>query len=204
MKRSEGKAQVKFKALSAPITATLKERGFSQKGTSYFLPRSDNWEVLGIQKSRRSTADEITFTINLGVCSRKLLEYFSPGRPQKVSIETSHWRIRIGRLLPERQDKWWVLSANQPLEPLLSELKNCISMYAIPELENHITDEQLCQNWLAGNSPGLTEIQRLMNLSVLLEAKGDLTNLQEILKELKIKSEGTPGAAAVSAHLNRF
>jgi hypothetical protein len=193
-----------YKELITAISPLLKEKGFSRTGTRFYLRQGNNWGLLDFQKSRKSTADETIFTVNVGVCSGKLLTFFSPDSPQKPSIEVCHWRERLGFLLPDRQDRWWVIRVTEPLSSLVDELKDYLAGAAVPAIERHLSDEQLCNEWLAGKSSGLTDIQRLINLSVLLKAAGAEDALRETLIELQAKSEGKPTAPMVKQHLRRL
>ena len=195
----------RYKELIKVISSLLKEKGFSRKGTCFYLRRGNNWGLLDFQKSRKGIVGETIFTVNLGICSGRLLEFLSPDLlEQKPSIEACHWRERVGFLLPERQDKWWSIRSTGPLNSLVNELKDCLDQAAIPAIEQHLSDEQLCSEWLSGKSPGLTDIQRLMNLSVLLKVTGEGSALRETLKELEEKSAGTSIAYMVKQHLQNL
>lgn len=193
-----------YKDLIKEISSLLKEKGFSRKGNCFYLRQGNNWGLLDFQKSRKSTADETIFTVNLGICSGRLLEFFSPDfLEQKPSIEACHWRERVGFLLPGRRDKWWVIRVAEPVHSLVHELKGCLDQVAIPAIEQHLSDEQLSSEWLSGKSPGLTDIQRLMNLSVLLKAAGN-NKLREVREALVEKSVGKPTALIVKRHLQNL
>ena len=171
----------------------------------YYLRQGNNWGLMEFQKSGKSNSDEIIFTINLGVCSGRLLEFFSPKLlERKPSIEVCQWRERIGFLLPERQDKWWLIRSTDLLPPLVDELKHCLVRVGIQAIEQHLSDEQLCGEWSSGKSPGLTDIQRLVNLSVLRKASGADNALREVLRELEDKSTGKPTALMVKQHLKNL
>ena len=194
-----------YKELIKEISSLLKGKGFSRNGNCFYLRLGNNWGLLDFQKSRKSTVDETIFTVNLGICSGRLMEFFSPDLlEQKPSIEICHWRERISLLLPERQDKWWKILSAEPVGFMVEELKDYIVQVAIPAIEQHLSDEQLCSEWLSGKSPGLTDIQRLINLSVLLKAAGADSVLRETLKELWEKSAGKPTALMVKQHLQNL
>jgi len=178
-----------YKELIKEISPLLKAKGFSRKGNCFYLQQGNNWGLLDFQKSRKNTAEEVSFTINLGGCSGRLLEFFSPDLLEKnPSIEACQWRERVGVLLPERQDKWWLVQNIEPLASLVDELKSCLVRVAIPAIEQHLFDELLCVEWSSGKSSGLTDIQRLMNLSVLLKISGADSALRDVMKELCIGS----------------
>jgi hypothetical protein len=63
------------------------------------------------------------------------------------------------------------------------------------------TDEQLSNEWLSGKSPGLTDIQRLINLSILLRSMGDIDSLLDVYKELKEKSGEKPISPMIKQHI---
>lgn len=194
-----------YKELTREISAFLRERGFSRSGNCFYVQQAGNWGLLCLQKSRRSTTKEALFTINLGVCSGRLIEFFSPeAAEQKPSIEACHWRERAGFLLPKPKDKWWVIHEVEPLNSLLEELKDFLVQAIIPEIERHLPDEYLCNEWLSGKSTGLTDIQRLMNLSVLLKAASAEDKLSEVRKELEDMSAGKPTAFMIKQHLQRL
>lgn len=198
------KASELYKELIKGISSLLKEQCFSRKGNCFYLRQGNNWGLIDFQKSRKSSADEVLFTINIGICSGALLEFFSPELiEKKPSIEVCQWRERLGFLLPRRQDKWWSVR-EAAIDSLLDELAGYLLKIAIPEIKAHVNDKQLCDEWLSGKSPGLTDIQRLMNLSVLLKTTGSENSLGGILKELEDKSIGKPTAFMVKQHLQNL
>lgn len=194
-----------YKELIKEISSFLKSKGYSRKANCFYLRQGKNWGLLDFQKSRKSTVDEVLFTINLGVSSSRLQEFFAPDLlEQKPSIEDCQWRERVGSLLPEHQDKWWLVQGNETFDSLVNEIKSCLVEIAIPELEQHLSDEKLGSVWSSGNSPGLSDIQRLVNLSVLLKMAGADSFLREILKELEDKSAGKSTALMVKQHLRNL
>jgi len=122
----------------------------------------------------------------------------------KPSIGACQWRERVGFLLPQRQDKWWIVRDIEPTGSLMDELKGCLVGVAIPAIEQHLSDEQLCDEWSSGRSPGLTDLQRLVNLSVLLKVSGAGSALRDVLNELEVKAAGKPMASMVKQHLRNL
>ena len=183
----------------------LKEHGFSKKGPTFYLWCKDNWGLINFQKSSSSTNESITFTVNLGVASSRLLKFFSSVKETgKPSIWDCHWRERLGILLPEHNDKWWVLYRETDLESLHNLLSRNLRELVIPEIARYIGDEQLRDLWLEGKSPGLTNVQRLLYLSVLLKALGPLDYLGPVLEELQRISIGTPAYSMVEVYLQKL
>lgn len=175
-----------FEELVDGIADFLQQRGFERRGTIFFRVRPGNWALIALQKSQKTNADAVVFTLNVGVVSERLARFFSiPLKPNHLP-ETSewHWRQRLGFLLPEGQDKWWTLKASTGLEEVSHEIERALEL-ALPEIEKYLHDESLRDLWLTGRSPGLTEVQRLKNLVVLVKALGPEHRVVPILDELR-------------------
>ncbi len=123
--------------------------------------------IINFQKSKTS-AEDILFTINLGVSSSLIRKFQGEDLTQKPTIEDAHWRIRIGFLLLPKQDFWWKIDKNTITQHIASDVESILETKAIPEIEKHITDENLEEMWLNGISEGLTEFQRYIHLTTLL------------------------------------
>lgn len=187
------------------IGPNLKLEGFSQSGQDFYLCQSGNGGIINLQKSQRSTAEEVVFTINLGIASSRLLEFFRPGSSRrKPVIEDCHWRKRLGFLLPENEDKWWIIDSETALEELGEQFRTYLRYQGVPHILSLIGDEALRDLWLSGDSPGLTDLQRLLNLSALVRMIGPVNRLQSSVEELRELAQGKPSAVLVESHIQRL
>lgn len=185
------------------VATPLKDREFSRKGSSFYLRRHANWGVLNIQKSSRSTARATLFTVNVGVALERLLRFF--GRPvTKPLLDDCHWVMRLGALVDGHSDKWWTIDVNTDSEALGREIEGMLLDRAIPETERYLEDSALRDLWLSGRSPGLTEIQRLMNLVVLLAEIGPQERIEPAVRQLRDLSAGKPTQGKVSWLLTKL
>lgn len=185
------------------ISLVLKERGYSRKGNIFYVRQNGNWGLIDFQKSRKSSVSETIFTINLGVCSHILAEFFKPEEVgRNPPIDACHWRQRIGMLLPNRDDKWWSITSQTSVEEFIQEIQTCLLDYGVAEIEKYIANEQLVSLWLSDQSPGLTDVQRLMNLSVLLKASGAINQCETVLHQLEKITVGKPTSFMVRQHVN--
>ena len=75
---------------------------------------------------------------------------------------------------------------------------------AIPEMKRYMSDASLMELWASGESPGLTEVEQLKYLSVLLKMTGKADCLDEVKNTLRTISEGRPYAGMVALHLDRL
>lgn len=200
------KSADKFRELVTKMIAScLKGRGFSRKGLTFYINQHENYGLINFQKSTKSNSDVVIFTVTVGVVSRRLLRFFSSEqRSANLLVDDCHWRERLGFLLPSRQDKWWTIDANTSITYLAEEISDYITALAIPKLNEYVRDESLRDLWLSGHSPGLTNFQRLMNLSVMIKALGPMNRLELVVNELQQSVEGTPTAFVAKAHLQRL
>ncbi len=191
-----------FEQLLKDVSASLRNAGWSRAGKTLYIEKCNNWVLINFQKSQKSTSKNLLFTVNIGICSRRLAEFFTPEKVDvRPAVEDCHWRRRVGLLLPDHSDKWWSIDDRTPLGDLVEEIRSCLEQKAIPELERYACDKDMQLLWLSGHSPGLTDIQRLMYLSVLLKAAGSPEEMQAVLRELVEVSDGKPVASTVKHHV---
>jgi hypothetical protein len=101
-----------YKHLFNAIGSFLKTHGFTKKGDTFYFLSEGNWGLVSFQKSKGSSKGAVKFTINLGVQSTTLTQVLGSNNSDKPSIEDCHWKKRIGFLLPQKQDYWWVIEEN--------------------------------------------------------------------------------------------
>jgi hypothetical protein len=193
----------KYKELVLRIGRCLKAKGFFKKGDTFYLSRNNNWGLINFQKSIGNVPSETTFTINLGVSSTALRNFDGEDVRTKPSIEDSHWRKRIGFLLPSKQDFWWRIDGNTSLEKLQNEIIDLIITVAIPEVEQHISDEDLLRMWLMGQADGLTEFQRFIYLTTILKIY-DERSLPIVVNELMAFVKGKPYESTAKVHIKEL
>jgi hypothetical protein len=72
-------------------------------------------------------------------------------------------------------------------------------------MKKFMSDANLKELWASGESPGLTEVERLKHLSVLLKlAAATMDALDDAKTALQQVSQARPSAAAVALHLSRL
>lgn len=139
---------------------------FARRGQTFRKKVRENVAIVEFQKSRDSRQDEILFTINLGVFNGRLVDDTHPP-PARIGTGHAHLRQRIGLLEPERRDRWWRITAETDADVLGAEVTGLVVERAVPYLEEHLPDDALIALWASGQSPGLTEMQRVRYLDTL-------------------------------------
>ena len=190
-----------FKVLLSRVNSSLRGLGYKRSGLRFCLQKQGNWGVLGFQKSARTDQRRLIFTINVGVCSTRLLRFYSLEKVGNCpTIQDCHLDIRLGHLLPDRDDKWWTIVDEKGLDQLSDEIVSDVTNVAHQMICHHVRDEDLMALWLSGRSPGLTDLQRLKNLSVLLKAEQD-PRFDLIMGEMRKLAERDPNIrGAVLGH----
>jgi hypothetical protein len=144
-------AQETFAAmLRDEVAPALRKLGLKGSGQRYELPSDDYWAIVGFQKSKWSDAAEVAFTLNLTVASRRgcaearathphLPERPSPTRTlYGAGVDKWIWQSRIGLLLPDRNDRWWDVTAGQDTRALATELIDIIRDRALPAMRERM------------------------------------------------------------------
>ena len=108
--------QSSYKALIASLSESLKVAGFLRRANTFTFSYGNNVGIIEFQRSVKSSREAILFTVNVGVVLGDLLEG-GLSFVRKDSILNAHLRQRIGALLPERTDKWWLLMWRACLAP---------------------------------------------------------------------------------------
>ena len=148
------------------VEEALKSEGFIRNGPMFRLLAHGNCAIVDFQKSDKSSAEKLLFTINLGIVYGDLVGT-RLGDIEKADVIDAHLRQRIGILLPERPDKWWDVSASTDELLLAQEVTNLLLTEGIPYLKRYLRTEDIIALWESGRSPGLTAAQRSRLLSKL-------------------------------------
>lgn len=125
------------------VAPALRRAGFKGSGQRFELPSESVWRILGFQKSTASDASRVKFTVNVTVVDRaawaqaRLARTFLPERPSANVRQGVGWMSRIGKLMPRRDDHWWEIRADEPVEPRAAEVVSAITGYAVPAMEEH-------------------------------------------------------------------
>jgi hypothetical protein len=196
---------VSLKEILSIVELRLGEIGLRRKGNTFYLRKADNWGIVNFQKSGKSTARVILLTVNVGVALGILTEFFGHQATQVPSIDRCQWRKRLGFFLPKPSDTWWRIDATTRPTAIAEEILDALLKLAFPEMKKFMADANLRELWASGDAPGLTEVERLKCLSLLLKLTGAGPDaLDGVRSALQRASDGGPSAAAIALHLSRL
>ena len=182
------------------IKPVLKQLRLMKSHNTFYLRQNDNWGLINFQQSRRSAA-AVFFTINVGISSTALRNFFGDNVSKKPEIEECHWRKRIGHIFGQ-QDYWWKID-NESINGMSGQIVKVIGDYAIPEIQRHISDEKLEEAWLRGVSDGLTDLERFVNLTSLLKLHNK-SILPEVVTSSMPLFKGKPYESTALIHLRKI
>jgi Domain of unknown function (DUF4304) len=148
------------------VANVLKTHGFRKLGNNFLRDNKSVCLIVQIQKSGSSTSSVIKVTVNLGIYLWSLahLHWTEVKRP---AVEISHWRARIGHVSHYGTDKWWTVSSKDAAEHVANEITITLEREVLPLMESLASEKAIRDLWSNGSCPGLTDAQRLKNLSEL-------------------------------------
>jgi hypothetical protein len=125
------------------VKPEMKELGLRVSGTNFRLPTPDHYAALSIQQSRDNVWVRLTFTVNVRVVSNAewaahVAETGDKKTPDPNTDEGVGWWDRLGRLTPERKDRWWTVWGGFPTDDVARDLVSAIRDYGLPAIRERI------------------------------------------------------------------
>lgn len=172
------KTQEKFdKIINEGFQNILKPFGFKKKGNNFYLQLDGLGQIINIQKSKWSTKDEISFTINTGVFVPEywsvFYNYQNAEIPKFPTEPVCLIRKRIGEIR-KQNDTWYDLKNNTDENIIIEEMKTNVRTFVLPYFENINTKGKLILELEKGNllvSPSLSKMLVFAELNELDKAK---------------------------------
>jgi hypothetical protein len=191
--------------ISRVVSPPLKKLGYKKMGNAFYISVEGNWGIIDFQPSQKLVSNQITFSINIGIASKRVLNFLGfDGENHRPDIWDTQLRVRLGHLMPENNDIWWTVDQETNVDELGQLISDLVTKFAIPAIQAYITDESLRDLWIAGKSPSLTEFQRLLYLSVLAKQIGPVDILEPNINALQRLTLNKPSAAAAEAYINKL
>jgi hypothetical protein len=176
----------------------LKVRGLAAKGTTYFR-RIDggNTEVVSVQKSTKSSSIESLVTLNYGAYSARVGGKLGDDASSSLDVAKTHWRKRLSQ---GGREQWLSVKAADLADETAKLILSAVDG-ALQELNEQSTDEKLRDTWLAGLSPGIGAMQRLLFLAILVKDLGPAERLPTVIAELRQLVSGSVHEGLVERQL---
>lgn len=176
----------------------LRQQGFVGSGQTFFWRFPEVTQIVHFQKSEWNTVEELRFTVNIGVQSCRISQFFGRatcGRAKRPSISNAQWRERIGFLIPTMGfDHWWRLVDEQAVGSAVSEAVDYLGMYGLPALSPIRSDGALRDYWIEkGDRSGLPPVLQNRYVHYLAKELGPA----EVVKEYEAKLLGATGSVLI-------
>lgn len=146
-----------FEELLKCVGDEVCHHGYVKSGNYFRKQSGDFLSLIELQKSRDGVPGEVRFTVNLGIVWKRLLGAIDSF--EKAKTVDAHLMERIGFLLDDKRDKWWVIASSSDFVLVRNELISILRDRAIPYLEKFSNAPALVGLWNSGISPGLTKVQ---------------------------------------------
>jgi len=144
--------------------------------------------------------DQKSFTINLGIASKRIGSYYGDAPDSPPPSYACHWETRIGSLMPDNRDKWWTLSDEPSYCTVEIEVQKAVAELAIPLVKPHSTEQGLFELWVS-KMPGYFEYPTLKYKSILLAEQGKFDALPEILLRIREICRGKSAESGAEKHI---
>jgi hypothetical protein len=189
-----------FQSALVSVRAFMKGKGFRAKGMLFYRRVDDgNWQLLSLQRSQSSTTATTSVAINYGVYSARVGRKLQEDEAAALDIWKAHWRRRVRA---EDREKWFEIVASDAAEAVAATLIATLEE-TLSELGRYERDEALRDEWLSGSSPGLTAMQRLLYLSILVSEIGPAERLPQVVADLRSSVSGGPQERLLDLQLAR-
>jgi hypothetical protein len=168
----------------------LKAHGFTSAGSTLTRTgRGGVIHVLSVQRSQSSTGERVMLAVNYGVYSARVARLRATEDKRRISVEDTHWRRRVHF----GSEEWLAVTAEETPEEVARVLSETISRAVLPDLDQRASDEALRDEWLAGGSPGITDLQRMLFLLALLHDLGPQEQVAPTIAALRTRHGTTHG-----------
>jgi hypothetical protein len=183
------------------VRKVLKGHGFSNHGLTFHRTAvTDNIELVSLQQSIRPPQAESLVTMNYGVYCTYLGNIRGEASSALFDLSRAHWRERWAEA---GQERWLRVRSGDGADGVARVMIDALDSIVLPELRRHSANEALRDTWLAGLSPGITGMQRLLFLALLLKKTGPADRLDSVVGELRKMVAGTAHAGLVDYDLSR-
>ena len=159
------------KPILAHVQSLLRPVGYRRAGSVFSRTSEDLVHLVEVQSSRSNTDLEARFTVNIGIFAPAVV-YADVRDTTRPSIPGAHWRRRLGSLSLEKKDLWWSARTRAEAETVAHDITDCLALNALRALAELPNLQALAAVWKSGNSPGITEHQRMDFLARLRSAEG--------------------------------
>ena len=146
------------------VGTRLSAHGFSRRGLTLLKRASETTALIGLQSSTGSSSQRLKFTVNVGI----KFEYLLSEREKKsTSVWDSHLRWRLGQLLAQPNVTWCETPPGDNMLALGNDMALLIEETALPCINRYLDPRAAFALWESGQSPGLTDLQRVRFLERL-------------------------------------
>lgn len=115
------------------LTDALKAAGFKKQARTFRRVEADgSVSIINIQNGKYNEGECGEFTVNLARYVPELADMAAEARLEKPQEQNSHFRQRIGHVMPDKdEDYWWQLDAHSDDAALAAELSEAVLVHGL-------------------------------------------------------------------------
>lgn len=167
------------------LKPALKQRGFRKKNNLFYSERENCIHLVSVQSSSWTLPESCNITINIGIYFPRVAEELNIGLRtirQITRAEEGQLNERIGLLLPEPYDKWWMILPDSDWKTIAEDITSSVEKYGLSWLEK-MSSFEAAKKQMESNS-------RFLFASAFALCIGDRGEAKRLFS-LAIKREGT-------------
>jgi len=192
----------------------MKSHGFTTRGNNFYKRHPQgNIGIINFQKDPSGSSFTVNVSIYSYILAEAFLGFYGEKEVKKYPSEwDGHWRSRISDLIPRQSseyrnlansknivgkwtghDVWWKSYDKEiDAKEIFDEVSPLIAKFAIPAINQHLTDEQLKNVWFTAYRNGANSNSGMLKcLATFFLASGEEEKLKDVLDKLgKVVQDG--------------
>lgn len=186
------------------VDGDLRPLGFRRRAFDFRQESEECWAILNFQKHKSSTEEMQSFTVNLGVASKHVLEFEELAQNRPPMEHECCWRKRLGALLTPASDRWWKVTDAASAKSVSREVREALLTKALPKMEALMRDEELL-DVPPGSWVGAIPIFRVHRYKAILAAGlGRQEEMERAIAVMRKESRGKPWEATSEATIQKL
>ncbi|MDU1892585.1 MAG: DUF4304 domain-containing protein [Dysgonomonas sp.] len=148
--------------VSKIIWPPFKAMGYKKSGNNFrYYNSEEGWgKIVNFQKSMFYNKENIHFTVNVGIFSEKVYQYFSQSPGDKFKEYNCTIRERIGSLM-NTNDTWYDINEETDVDKIYLKIEQIFVKYVHPFLNKFQSEKDILNELLNKTSLNIPEIKAL-------------------------------------------
>jgi hypothetical protein len=135
-----------YQQLSKEFGTYLLKYGFIKKNEFFVREVDSFFQIINLQRSSRSTKAKPIFMVNVGVTSKKVINFMNISSVS--NLMNNQWESRLENITANESDTCFVINDFDDIERILSRLKVSFESWVYPKLQKVSSEVFLIEDYL--------------------------------------------------------